>query len=60
MVARCRHEIAAIEALLRSGHSDMAGLCLGLADWSTELRLIERESKGTGSGSDKEKPPPDG
>jgi hypothetical protein len=29
--------------LLRSGHPDIEGLCLGLSDWSEELRLIERK-----------------
>ena len=40
---RCRREIAAIEELIRAGHQDLQGLCLGLSDWCTELRLIERE-----------------
>jgi hypothetical protein len=25
---------------IRSGHPDLQGLCLALADWSAELRLI--------------------
>ena len=37
---RCRREIAAIEDQLRAGHPDLQGLCLALADWSAELRLI--------------------
>ena len=41
---RCRQEIAAIEAQIRGGHPDLAGLCLALADWSSELRLL-RASK---------------
>jgi hypothetical protein len=41
---RCRREIAAIEAELRAGHPDVAGLCLALSDWSAELRIIEREA----------------
>ncbi len=41
-IERCRREIAEIERLLRAGHPDIAGLCLGLADWSGELRLLER------------------
>ena len=38
---RCRREIAAIKAQLRAGHPDLQGLCLGLADWSAELRLLQ-------------------
>ena len=45
---RCRREIAAIEGQLRAGHPDVLGLCLALADWSAELRIIEAE---------REKPP---
>jgi hypothetical protein len=37
---RCRLEIAAIETQIRAGHPDVAGLCLALADWSAELRLL--------------------
>jgi hypothetical protein len=37
---QCFREIAECERLLRMGHSDLAGLCLALADWSKELRLI--------------------
>ena len=37
---RCRQEIAAIEANIQAGHPDLQGLCLALADWSTELRLL--------------------
>jgi DNA invertase Pin-like site-specific DNA recombinase len=28
---------------LRAGHPDVEGLCLALADWSGELRIIEKE-----------------
>ncbi len=28
---------------IRSGHTDLQGLCLALADWSQEQGLIERE-----------------
>ena len=41
---RCEREIAEIEALLRSGHSDIRGLCLALADWSTERKILQAES----------------
>lgn len=37
---RCRREIAAIEDQLRAGHPDVPGLCLALADWSAELRIL--------------------
>src|SRR5258708_170849 len=40
-IERCHREIAEIEAQLMAGHPDVQGLCLALADWSTELRLIE-------------------
>lgn len=40
-VARCRAEIAAVEAQIRAGHPDLQGLCLALADWSAELRLLQ-------------------
>jgi len=45
---RCKREIAVIEEQLRAGHPDVHGLCLALADWSEELRIIEAE---------REKPP---
>lgn len=38
---RCRREIAEIEAQIRAGHQDLQGLCLALADWSAELRLLQ-------------------
>ena len=44
-MARCRAEIAAVEALLRAGHPDVDGLCMALADWSAELRILERERR---------------
>jgi hypothetical protein len=40
---RCRQEIAAIEDQIRDGHPDIQGLCLALADWHAELRLMEAE-----------------
>jgi len=39
----CRCEIAAIEDQHRAGHTDLQGLCLALADWSAELRILEGE-----------------
>jgi hypothetical protein len=47
---RCRREIAAIEEQLRAGHPDLQGLCLALADWAAELRILEGEQR-------QEKPP---
>jgi len=37
---RCHKELAAIEAEIRAGNPDLQGLCLALADWSAELRMI--------------------
>ena len=42
---RCRREIAVIEDQLRAGHPDVQGLCLALADWSAELRILEAARK---------------
>ncbi len=47
---RCRREIALVEEQLRAGHPDVRGLCLALADWSAELRILEEERR-------QEKPP---
>jgi len=41
VIARCRAEIAAIEAQIRAGHPDLQGLCLALADWHAEIRLLQ-------------------
>jgi len=38
---QCVWERAECERLLKSGHPDVEGLCLALADWSAELRLID-------------------
>ena len=43
-IDRCRHQIAEIERELRAGNPDVEGLCLGLADWSAELRILEGRS----------------
>ena len=48
-VERCHAEIATAETLLRAGHPDVDGLCMALADWSAELRILEAEAE----------PPPD-
>jgi hypothetical protein len=42
---RCRAEIAETEAQIRAGHPDLQGLCLALADWSAELRLLQQETE---------------
>ena len=42
---RCRREIAAIEAEIRDGNPDLTGLCLALADWWAELRILENEKR---------------
>ena len=39
-IDRCRSEIAALEAQILAGHPDLRGLCLALADWRFELRLL--------------------
>lgn len=44
-IERCRREITEVERLLRSGHPDVEGLCLALADWNAELRLLEQERR---------------
>ena len=41
-IDRCWREIAALEAEIRGGNPDLDGLCLALADWSGELRLLQR------------------
>jgi hypothetical protein len=41
-IDHCRREISTAEAQLRAGHPDVQGLCLALADWSAELRILER------------------
>ena len=40
---RCRREIADTEAEILAGNSDLEGLCLARADWSSELRLVQNE-----------------
>jgi hypothetical protein len=42
-IARARRELAAIEAEILAGNADLDGLCLGLSDWSWELRRLLRE-----------------
>ena len=32
-----------VEEQLRAGHPDVEGLCLALADWSEELRILEAQ-----------------
>jgi len=42
-IERFKREIAEVEGLLRSGNPDVEGLCLALADWSAEIRLLMEE-----------------
>jgi len=42
---RCRREVAAVEAELLAGNPDIEGLCLALADWSAELRILLRKTE---------------
>src|SRR5437588_2315378 len=46
-IDRCQREIAVIEAQIRAGHPDLRGLCLALADWSGELRLLQGANEAT-------------
>ena len=49
-VDRCRDEIAAAKASLLAGHPDVEGLCMALADWSAELRILRAEAPPPGRG----------
>ena len=42
---RCLREITRIEAEIRAGNPDLPGLCLALADWSAELRILQDEER---------------
>jgi len=44
-IARCRREIATIEAEILAGNPDLQGLCLALADWSAELRILQNHQR---------------
>jgi hypothetical protein len=44
-IDRCLKEISEIEALILSGHPDLECLCLALADWSQELRILQNEKR---------------
>jgi hypothetical protein len=44
-IERCKREIAAVEAELLAGNPDLRGLCLALADWHAEWRILEREAR---------------
>ena len=52
-MARCRREIAEIEAQIRNGNPQLEGLALALSDWSAELRLLAAETQKSRGG----KPP---
>jgi hypothetical protein len=43
-IERCEREIAAAEEALRANHSDVAGLCLAISDWSVERRILEQQT----------------
>jgi hypothetical protein len=49
-MARCRREIAAMRAELLAGNPDVEGLCLALADWGAELRILEQGDAGANRG----------
>jgi hypothetical protein len=42
---RCRREIADTELEILAGNPDVDGLCLALADWSAELRILQNEKR---------------
>ncbi len=44
-IERCHREIAELKRLLMSGYPDVEGLCMALADWSAELKILERERR---------------
>jgi hypothetical protein len=44
-IDRCRREVAAIEVELLAGNPKVEGLCLALADWSAELRILQNEER---------------
>jgi hypothetical protein len=44
-IARCRRELAAIEAEILAGNPGLIGLCLAMRDWSAELRILENEQR---------------
>ena len=48
-IERCEKEILSVEQALRSGHPDVAGLCLALFDWSAELQILQNEQRRQGN-----------
>ena len=44
-IERCQREVQAVEEAPLAGHPDVAGLCLALADWSCELRILQNEKR---------------
>ena len=52
-IERCRREIAAIEAELLSGNTDVMGLLLAYADWHAELRILQEEKRQCRPGSER-------
>ena len=58
-IARARREITAIKAEILAGNPDLQGLCLGLSDWSQELRRlleVEQQPRAGEMGLEAEKP----
>ena len=44
-IERCEREIGAAEDALRASHSDVAGLCSAISDWSVDRRILEQQSQ---------------
>ena len=44
-IDHCRRQILELERELLAGNPDVHGLCLGLKDWSAELRIRERQQR---------------
>jgi hypothetical protein len=42
-IERCQREIADARGAILAGNPDISGLCLALADWSVELRILQSE-----------------
>ena len=42
-IERCLREIAEVEAAILAGNPDLSGLCLALADWAVEFRILQND-----------------
>ena len=49
-IERCVREIAEVEAAIVAGNPDLSGLCLALADWAVEFRILQNEARRPFSG----------